>query len=159
MGAVGRRHEIDYRRRAGLSLEFGFEDQRARTIAPCRADRWILGGDKPTPIIGFPEQGSKAGSRIKPRPAQPIDRAVAADQSRRLAVAYQRVVFDAKRHCCSLADASFLLASVYSKIKCKDTLVIGRPLQHFAMPQCPSRLVVTGAPMFLHSNARKFVIF
>src|SRR5262249_48025458 len=29
ISAVGRRHEIDHRRRAGRDLEFGFEDQRA----------------------------------------------------------------------------------------------------------------------------------
>jgi hypothetical protein len=81
MGAVGRMHEIDYRRRAGLGLEFGFEDQRAGAIAPCRADRRILGGDKPTPIIGFPEQGGKARGRIKTWPAQPIDGAVATDKA------------------------------------------------------------------------------
>ena len=153
MRAVGRRHEIDYRRRAGLSLEFGFEDQGARTIAPSRAERWILWGDKPTPIIGCSRAGRQSRQPNQTRPAQPVDRAVAADQSRRLAVAYQRVVFDSKCHCCSLAETSFLLASVYSKIKCKDTLVIAGSLQNLAMPQCASGIVVTGAPMFLHSGA------
>jgi hypothetical protein len=39
IGAVGRRHEIDHRRSAGLGFELGFEDQRAGTITPCRAER------------------------------------------------------------------------------------------------------------------------
>ena len=42
-------------------------------------------------------------TRIEARPAQSIDRAVAANQSSRLAVAYQCIVFDSKRHCFSLA--------------------------------------------------------
>ena len=89
IGTVARRHEIDHRCGSGLGLEFGFEDQRAGTIAPCGTERWILRGNKPTPIVGFPEQGGKARSRIETGPAQPIDRTVAADQSGRLTVAYQ----------------------------------------------------------------------
>ena len=103
-------------------------------------------------------QGSKARSRIKPRPTQPVDRAVAADQRRRLAVADQRIVFDSERHCYLLAEVPFLLASAINKIESKDALVIGWPLEHLAMPQCPSRIVVTGAPMFLHAEARKLII-
>jgi hypothetical protein len=49
--------------------------------------------------------------------------------------------------------APLLLAPVGSKIESKDALVIGRSLQHLAMPQCASGIVVTGAPMFLHSGA------
>ena len=39
IGPVSRRHEIDHRRRAGLGLEFGFEYERAGTIAPADAER------------------------------------------------------------------------------------------------------------------------
>src|SRR5262249_15385258 len=84
--------------------------------------------------------------RVKARPAQPIDRTVAADQSCRFAVPDHRIVFDAKCHCCSLAQTSLLLASVYSKIERKDTLVIGWPLQRLSMPQC-ARTSVRNAEM------------
>src|SRR5262245_65638934 len=53
-------------------------------------------------MLGFTQQRGEARRRIETRPAQPIDRAVAADQGRRLAVADQSVVFDAKRHGFSL---------------------------------------------------------
>jgi hypothetical protein len=109
--------------------------------------------NEPSSIVSRSKQAGKAGSRVETGPAQPIDRAVAADQSGCLAVADQRIVFDAKCHCCSRAETSLLLASVYRKIERKDTLVIGGPLQHLAMPQRPSGIVVTGAPMFLHSGA------
>src|SRR6516165_7389542 len=78
MGAVGRRHEIDDRRTASLSLEFGFEDQCAGTISPPHGERRILWSDEPSAVVGCPEQGGKARSRIETGPAQPVDRAVAA---------------------------------------------------------------------------------
>jgi hypothetical protein len=49
-------------------------------------------------VISRPKQCGKARRRIEPRPAQPIDRAVAAHQSRSPAVANQCIVFDAQRH-------------------------------------------------------------
>jgi hypothetical protein len=80
-------------------------------------------------------------------------RAVAAGQSCRLAVADQRIIFDSERHCHSLPEIPRLLASVSNKIENKDALVIAGSLQNLAMPQCASGIVVTGAPMFLHSGA------
>src|SRR5215467_2506183 len=59
----------------------------------------MLWSNEPPAVIGFPEQGGKTRSRIETGPAQPIDRAVTADQSCRLAVADQRIVFDSQRHC------------------------------------------------------------
>src|SRR3984893_8866086 len=109
MGAVGRWHEIDHRRRAGVGLEFGFEHQRAGTIAPFRAEYWILWGNEPAPVVSVPEQGGKARSRIKARPTQPVDRAVAAHQRCRLAVADQRIVFDSERPFCFLVPEPTLL--------------------------------------------------
>src|SRR5438046_6518632 len=44
------------------------------------------------------EQRGKARTRIKARPAEPVDRAVAADKGRRLAVADESIVFDPPRH-------------------------------------------------------------
>src|SRR5262249_46530443 len=134
---VARRHEIDYRRRAGRGLEFGFEHQRAWTVAAFRAEYWILWGNEPAPVVSVPKQRGKTRGRIKPRPAQPIDRAVAADQSCRLAIADQRVVFDSKRHCFR-PPSPHLLAPVGSEIESREALVIGRSLQHPAMPRCSS---------------------
>jgi hypothetical protein len=44
------------------------------------------------------KQRGKAGIRIKSRKAEPIDRAIPADERRRFTVAYERVVFDPKGH-------------------------------------------------------------
>src|SRR5262249_3106245 len=62
IGAVRRRHEIDNRRAAGLSLEFGFEHEGAGTILPSDAKRRMLWSNEPPAIIRCPEQGGKAGS-------------------------------------------------------------------------------------------------
>src|SRR5882672_10180397 len=43
---------------------------------------------------GCPQQSGETCSRIEARPAQPVDRTVAAHQSRCFAVADQRIVFD-----------------------------------------------------------------
>src|SRR4029077_15800804 len=98
IGAVGRWHEIDHRRTARLSLKFSLEDQRAGAIAPTYINNRLFRGDDPSSIISRSKQTSKARSRVETGPAQPIDRAVAADQSGCLAIADQRIVFDSKRH-------------------------------------------------------------
>src|SRR5262249_45273530 len=95
----------DHRRRAGFGLKFGFEDQRAGTIAAFRTKGRVLWGDEPAPVVGFTEQRGKAGGRVETWPAQPVDRAVAADQSRGFAVAYHRIVFNWKCHGLSLAQS------------------------------------------------------
>jgi hypothetical protein len=41
---VSRRHEIDDRHTTRIGFEFGFEDERAGTVAPARAARRILWG-------------------------------------------------------------------------------------------------------------------
>ena len=44
------------------------------------------------------EQGREAGSRIEPRPAQPVDRSVAADERGGFAIADQSVVLNERTH-------------------------------------------------------------
>src|SRR5260370_7569207 len=115
----------------------------------------MLRRNEPAAVLSCPEQGGKARGRIKPRPAQPVDRAVAADQSCRLAVADQRIVFDSERHCYSLAEIPLLLASVSNKIESKNTLVIAGSLQNLPIPQCASAISVTAPPIFPHPPPRK----
>ena len=67
----------------------------------------MLRRNEPTAVLSCPEQGGKAGRRIETWPAQPVDRAIVADQSGRPTVAYQCIVFDSKRHCYSLAEIPF----------------------------------------------------
>jgi hypothetical protein len=49
-------------------------------------------------MLRRPEESRETGVRIKPRPTQPIDGAIATDQCRCLAVADERVVFNTQRH-------------------------------------------------------------
>ena len=49
-------------------------------------------------MLGGPQQGGEAGPRVEAREAEPVDRPVAGDQGRRLAVADQGIVLDAQRH-------------------------------------------------------------
>jgi hypothetical protein len=96
--ALCRKHEIDHCRTAGVGFEVGFEDEGAGTIRAAHAAGRVLRGNEPSAVVWCPEQGGKAGSRIETRPAEPVDRAVAADQGCRSAVADQRIVFDSQRH-------------------------------------------------------------
>ena len=105
--------------RAGLSLEFGFENERAGAITATYGAQALRRGNEPAAIIGGPEQRGKARGRIEAGPAQPIDRAVAADQSRRLAVADQRIVFDSQ---CHRMRKLALFPSVGCQIKPEDDL-------------------------------------
>src|SRR5262249_43995520 len=102
MGTVCGRHKVDYRRSAGSGLKLGFENESIGTIFPAHYDLRVFWCDEPPSIIDRPKESGEACGRIEARPAQPIDRAVAANQSRSPAVANKCIVFDAKRHCPSL---------------------------------------------------------
>ena len=120
IGAVCRRHEIDDRRTACLSLEFGFEDECAGTISPSHGERRVRRSDEPSTVVGCPEQGGKARSGIETGPAQSVDRAVPADQSRRLAAADHGIVFDSHRHCTSLTERHDALGSQHPPFSLSD---------------------------------------
>ena len=60
LSTVRRRHEIDNRRPAGLSLEFGFEDKRAGAIVSTYREGRLLRSSEPSTMIGCPQQGGKA---------------------------------------------------------------------------------------------------
>src|SRR5262245_52762848 len=73
--------------------------QHHRAVVVRAADPWRRIGwtDAPAPVLGRAEQSSKAGVAIEPRPAQPIDGAVATNESRGDAIADQRIILDAQR--------------------------------------------------------------
>jgi hypothetical protein len=52
IGAVCRRHEIDNGCRAGVGLEFGFEDEGAGKISPSCGMRRMLWSNEPATIVG-----------------------------------------------------------------------------------------------------------
>ena len=97
-----RRHEIDQRRRAVGGFEARFQDQRVGPVAARNTRRLAFRRDKPAPVLVRAQQRGKAGIGIEPRPAQPVDRAVAADQRRCAQIADQGIVFDARGHVASV---------------------------------------------------------
>ena len=91
---AARRHEIDQVDDAVGGFEPRLQDQRVVPIAARGAGDFARRRDQPAAMLVGAEQGGKAGVGIEGRPAQPVDRAVAADQRRGLAIADQPVVFD-----------------------------------------------------------------
>ena len=65
----------------------------------CRLTRKFSGfrRDPPAAVVGAAEQRGKTGIGIEPRPAQPVDRAVARNQRRGFAIADQGIVGDGRR--------------------------------------------------------------
>ena len=62
IGAVGRWHEINNRRTACISLKFGLEDQRARTITPTYMENRMFRCNEPSSMFGSSKQAGKARS-------------------------------------------------------------------------------------------------
>src|SRR5690606_24251877 len=79
-------------------LVVGLQDQRPLAIAAGDAGGRVDGGDLPAPVLRPAEQGGEAGAGVEARPAEPVDGSVARDERRRLAVADQGVVLDARGH-------------------------------------------------------------
>ena len=98
------RHEVDQRGRAIRGFEIGLQDERIVAVAAGDARIWIGGSDPPAAVLRRAEQGCETGRRVETGPAQPVNGAVAANQSRRLAIANDGIVFDTQRHfsarCC-----------------------------------------------------------
>jgi hypothetical protein len=87
------RHEIDDTHGAGLRLKVGFENECVRLISAIRACG-LFRGNQPSPVSFSSKQCGEARIRIEAGPTQPIDRALAADQGHRLAIADEAVVLD-----------------------------------------------------------------
>ena len=88
------RHEVNERHDPFGGLEARLQDQCFWPISPCYSCRLFLWGNEPSPMFRRTEESRETGVRIKPRPAQPINRAVATDQRRCFAVTDQRIVFN-----------------------------------------------------------------
>jgi hypothetical protein len=76
-------------RATGLRLKFGFEHEGTWAIIPTYREHRLLRRKEPTTVLDCPEQSGEARSRIEARPAQPIDRAVTANQSSGRTDAYE----------------------------------------------------------------------
>ena len=91
--------KVDDRERTLRGLENRFQYQAVADIgAPgARFCVCFCGTDPPSPVSFVAEQAGEAGRTIEPGPAQPIDGAVAAHESRGGAVADQTVILDVRR--------------------------------------------------------------
>ena len=118
--AVAWGHEVDQPHRSRRGPPLGLQDERV-TLIPARhpglprrpGPRTVRGGQRAAPIglgarrcdtpvavaLGAQQAGETRG-RVEPGQAQPVDRAIPADQRRRLHVADERVVLDQSRHRC-----------------------------------------------------------
>jgi PAS domain S-box-containing protein len=77
---------------------FGFEDERVVAIPPADRARVPARCDPPATVLHRPEQCREARGRVEARHAEPVERAVASDERRRLVVRDERIVLDAKCH-------------------------------------------------------------
>src|SRR3954471_23079590 len=91
-------HEIKERDGSLVGLESRLEDQRVWTVAARGVFYFSTRRDLEAPVLGGAEQGRKAGIRIEARPAQPVDRAVRADECGAFAVPNECVVLDPRRN-------------------------------------------------------------
>src|SRR5581483_4117940 len=88
------RHEVDHMYAPSVIGEGRFENQCIRKIAASDGSN-RLRRQEPATVIVVAEQFRKATFRIEAREAQPIDRAITSDESCRLAIANQRIIFNA----------------------------------------------------------------
>src|SRR3546814_5491228 len=75
-------------------LEDGLQHQRVALIAPPHGAGLVRGRYQPAAVVERAEQCREAGARIEMRHAQPVDRAVPADERAGEGVADQGVVLD-----------------------------------------------------------------
>ena len=95
IGSIAARwHEVDQCNIAGCSLKPRLENQGIVPVTTGRVGDLVHGGNQPSSITVCAKQGCKTRIRIEGRPAEPIDRPIAADQSRCLAIPDQSIVFD-----------------------------------------------------------------
>ena len=94
VGAVQiQRHCVDERDFALGRRKQRLEDERLATVGSPDLPRCLLRGDQPASVPGVAEKRGKAGWRVEPRKAKPVDGAVTSDERGGAAVADQGVVF------------------------------------------------------------------
>src|SRR3546814_14826566 len=71
---------VDQHDLAVLGLEDGLQHQRVALIAPPHGAGLVRGRYQPAAVVERAEQCREAGARIEMRHAQPVDRAVPADE-------------------------------------------------------------------------------
>jgi hypothetical protein len=88
------RHAVHHGGDACLRLELGLEHERVAAVRTSHAPDLARRGQTPATVVGGTQQRGEAGGRVETGQAEPVDRAVAADQGGGLAVTDERVVLD-----------------------------------------------------------------
>ena len=101
-----RRHEVQHANRARVRLPFRFEHERAGAVAAAALPCVTARRDDPAAMVGVTEDGGEARAGVEARKARPVDRAVTADECRRLQVADQAVVLDPRHQRSSISSAN-----------------------------------------------------
>ena len=103
-GARG--HEVHQPHRSLVRLELRVEHERPLAVGARAAPDLALRRDQPASVALASQERGEAGRGVEARHAQPVDRAVAADEAGGLRVADERVVLDAQRHDPILTDGA-----------------------------------------------------
>ena len=91
------RHEIDQGHAAVGRIEDGLQHHGAVSVGAADARLGIGWADPPSPVLGRAEQSRETGIAVEAWPAQPVDGAIATDQSGGRAIADQCIILDGKR--------------------------------------------------------------
>src|SRR5581483_4695628 len=92
------RHEVDHADAPLVGPPFGLEDQRAVAVAAVGGRPTGQRREQPAAVLPPAEDRAETGARVEAGERQPVDRAGAADERRRLQVAEERVVLDPLGH-------------------------------------------------------------
>src|SRR5215208_2956352 len=92
------RHTVDDAGGSVVGLELRLKHETSWPVPPRDARDPAGRRDQPPPVTLVAQQRGEAGPRIEAREAEPVDRAVAADQRGRVRVADERVLLDPLRH-------------------------------------------------------------
>src|SRR3954453_5883080 len=91
---VARRHAIDNGDRTVLGLVIGFQNERVAAISALDFRGLLSRAEQPAAVVRSSQKRRETGGRIEPRKAQPVDRAIQADQRGGLAIADHRILFN-----------------------------------------------------------------
>ncbi len=95
--SLARRHEVDEPDHPCRRLEVSLEDERVATVTTADRDDRVDRGDLPSAVVRRSEQRREARVGVEIWQAEEADRTILGDESSRMKVTDQRVVFDEHR--------------------------------------------------------------
>ena len=136
------RHQVGQRDHAVAGRERRLEDRRGADVAAL-GGVLAVGDQLPVSVVVGAEQPGQAGRGVEVRQAEPVHRAVGADQRRRSPVADHRVVLDRQRHAPDGTECSLSVGSgLASALDGSTTVVAAHPARFETLaaqpqPRCP----------------------